>query len=117
MKRSKLYLGAIISVAAMFAATAPATGHGGGDKARVKINKLKPSGASGIVKTSNECEKGRQVRVFMIEDFVSVKVQFDRTNSSGKWRIKKDLEPGVYFAKVDSTPGCDYAVSKNKRLR
>ena len=54
--------------------------------------------------------------LFFVEDFVSVKKEITRTDGNGKWRTKKDLTPGEYFAKVDSIPGCRYDVSNPEQL-
>jgi hypothetical protein len=90
----------------------------GGAKSRIKIKRLEPSGAAGTVRSgAKRCEGDRKVRFFRLEGFISVKVQLTRTNSKGKWRIERDLEPGRYFAKVDGGGGCRYDNSKAERLR
>ena len=95
------------------------TGQGaGGAKSKIVIKSLKTTGAAGTVTSKeNKCEKDRRVQFFRLDDFISVKIQKTRLDSHGNWRIKKDLQDGTYFAKVDSTPGCRYDVSDNKNLR
>jgi hypothetical protein len=118
MQRNRI-LAAIAAAATMaFASAAPAIGDGGA-KTQIKVTKLKASGAAGKI-TSNEskCEgKGRRVQFFRLDGYISVKIQKTMTESNGSWKIKRDLKPGRYFAKVDSSPGCRYDNSKNYRLK
>jgi hypothetical protein len=95
------------------------TGQGaGGAKSKIIIKSLKSSGASGVVTSKeNKCEKDRRVQFFRLDDFISVKIQKTQLDGHGNWRIKKDLQDGTYFAKVDSVAGCRYDVSDNKNLR
>jgi hypothetical protein len=95
------------------------TGEGaGGAKSKIVIKSLKTTGMSGKV-TSKEgkCTKDRRVQLFRLDDFISVKLDIIFTDNHGNWRSKKDLEPGTYFAKVDSIPGCRYDVSDYEKLR
>ena len=48
------------------------------------------------------CEPHRKVTLFMYEDFVSDQGQDHESDAHGDWRVRKDLKPGKYFAKVDS---------------
>jgi hypothetical protein len=111
-----------LAVAALTPAAAFAGGEGTGDgaggaKSKIVIKKLTATGASGAVTSKKaKCENKRKVTLFRLDDFVSVKVAILRSNGNGKWRTKKDLKDGEYFAKVDSIPGCRYDVSKTKRL-
>ena len=99
-------------------AIAPAAIGDNGEKSKITIKKLKPTGASGKVSSKDHgCEGGKKVSLFRFDDYVSVKIAITHSKSSGKWRTKKDLKPGKYFAKVDASPGCRYAVSKYERLR
>jgi hypothetical protein len=122
MKNPKRALMTSLAIAALAPAMALAgnegTGQGaGGAKSRILIKSLKPTGASGVVKSSSsKCEKDRKVTLFRLDDFVSVKVSIFRSDNNGNWRTKKDLKDGEYFAKVDSIPGCRYDVSKTERL-
>ncbi|MGH2799521.1 MAG: hypothetical protein ACRDLO_06245 [Solirubrobacterales bacterium] len=87
-------------------------------KSQVKIQTLKLTGASGVVRSKDDrCERGRRIHFFRLEDFISVKVQRTRTDSNGRWRIARDLDPGGYFAKVERAPGCRYDNSRIERLR
>ena len=110
---------AAVATASLALAAAPFTAADGGAKTRIAIKKLTPNGASGKLRSGeNKCEGGgRKVSLFRYEDFISVKVEITHSKPSGKWRTKKDLKDGEYFAKVDASPGCRYAVSKTKRLR
>ena len=108
-----------MALVALIVALAPA-GAIGDDrpKSQVKVRTLKPSGASGVVRSKDgHCERNRKIRFFRLEDFISVKVQHTRTDSNGRWRIVRDLDPGSYFAKVDSAKGCRFDNSPIERLR
>jgi hypothetical protein len=110
-------------VAAALAAVllaAPPPGAAGDDrpKTHVKIKRLERSGASGTVRSrDNGCERHRTVRVFRLDDFISVKVQISRSDSEGRWRIERDLDPCRYFAKADGDSRCRYDNSKIETLR
>jgi hypothetical protein len=87
-------------------------------KSRIVIKKLKHSGATGKVKSNrSSCRAGRKVSLFRLEGFRSNKVAITHSRSGGKWRVKKDLRSGRYFAKVDAGGGCRYDNSKTERLR
>lgn len=94
------------------------TGQGaGGAKSRIAIKSLSPTGASGkVTSRRGKCERRRKVTLFRLDDFISTKVSILRSDGNGNWRSKKDLQPGQYFAKVDSIPGCRYDVSRTRRL-
>jgi hypothetical protein len=109
----------LAALAALVAALAPA-GAIGDDrpKSQVKIQTLKLTGASGVVRSNEDrCERGRKIHFFRLDDFISVKLQRTRTDSNGRWRIARDLLPGRYFAKVERAPGCRYDNSRIERLR
>ena len=106
-----------LAPAAAFAGNAGAGLGAGGAKSKVVIKNLSGSGASGKVSSkAGKCERNRKVTLFRLDDFVSVKIEFTQTGGNGSWRTSKDLEPGEYFAKVDSIPGCRYDVSNTERL-
>jgi hypothetical protein len=110
---------AIAALIALMVALAP-PGAIGDDrpKSQVEIRTLKLTGASGVVRSKDDrCERGRKIHFFRLEDFISVKVQRTRTDSDGRWRIARDLDPGRYFAKVERAPGCRYDNSRIERLR
>jgi predicted secreted protein len=91
-------------------------------KTEIEIEKLKGKGASGTVSSRNgACESQRKVKLFLLGDYVSVKVGKDSTSSSGKWKIEADLDPGRYYAKVSKTKvgdlTCKAAESKTERLQ
>ena len=94
------------------------TGQGaGGAKSKIVIKSLKTTGAAGTVTSKdNKCEKDRRVQFFRLDDFISVKIE-KVPLKNGNWRTNKDLEPGTYFAKVDSVAGCRYDVSDYEKLR
>ncbi len=108
-----------IGLAALIALTASAPAGGdGGEKTKIKIKKLAGSGAAGKVTSSaRRCVGGKKVTLFRTDDFRSTKVEITKSNARGKWRTKKRLRPGRYFAKVDSSSGCRYAVSRFRLLR
>jgi hypothetical protein len=110
---------AALVVPAAFGGNDPGTGGGaGGAKSKITIEKLKNTGMSGkVASKDNKCEKGRRVQTFRLDDFISVKIDIVNADNHGNWRSKKDLQPGTYFAKVDSINGCRYDVSDNKKLR
>jgi len=98
-----------------------ATADGGGPKAKTKIQfkTLGQSGSSGTLDSKkNFCLKNRKVSIFHLDDFVSDKIEITYSNSKGKWKTEKDLQPGEYFAKVDAENingvECLYAVTGNK---
>lgn len=110
-------IAALVAIAALGLIAAPASGDGG-EKSKIVIKKLTPGGASGkVISKDNSCEGGKKVSLFRLDDYVSVKIEITRSNGSGAWKTKKDLHEGKYFAKVDASAGCRYAVSKYKALR
>jgi len=125
VKRSITVVGSVVALAATaavpvaFGGNDPGTGGGaGGAKSKITIEKLKNTGMSGEVNSKDrKCEKGRRVQTFRLDDFISVKIDIVFADNHGNWRSKKDLQPGTYFAKVDSINGCRYDVSDNKKLR
>ena len=90
----------------------------GGAKSRIKITKLRTSGAMGRVMSgrSSCAGSGRKVSLFAFDGFVSDKVAITYTDGDGHWKVRRDLKSDRYFAKVDASSGCRYAVSGNKRL-
>jgi hypothetical protein len=108
---------AVLAVTALVAGVGPASGDGGA-KSKIVIKKLTSSKISGKISSKKDsCESGRHVQVFRYEGYVSVKVERGDAQSDGDWKFKGDYEPGKYFAKVDSKPGCRYDVSKNEFLK
>ena len=122
MKRGKgrgiARLGTMLCALALALAAGPGTATGdGGAKTQIRLTKIGKAGAKGVVNSSRQsCVAGRKVRFFKLENYVSVKVQFTKTDAQGDWRIKRDLSRGRYFAKVDGSPGCRYDVSRNKSV-
>jgi hypothetical protein len=108
-----------LAIAALAAVAAPTAGaRDGGEKTKITIKKLGHSGASGKLRSKSErCLKHRKVTLFRLDDFRSVKVKITESDARGRWKVKKDLGSGTYFAKVDSIKGCRYDVSNNERLR
>lgn len=111
----------VLTAAIAFAAVAPAALGDGGEKSKIKITKLSANGAKGkVTSKAHSCEGGKKVSLFRFDDYVSVKISITKSNSSGAWRVKKDLKPGKYFAKVDAIrvggTRCLYDVSKNRRI-
>jgi Ca2+-binding RTX toxin-like protein len=59
-----------------------------------------------------DCVGGRHVRFNTYEfGFISVRLDETTTNPAGHWQGPFLLTPALYFAQVDSSPGCRYAVS------
>jgi hypothetical protein len=112
-------IGVLAVLAASLATGDEAIARDGGAKCKIKITKLTTQKAKGKVTSSaNRCEgKGRKISLFLYEDFVTDKVAITYTNGRGKWKVRRSLAPGKYFAKVDHSGGCRYAVSRNKWIR
>ena len=107
-------------MALTLAAAAGALGDGGegGEKSKIVIKRLSADGAAGrVISKRAACEGGKKVTLFRLDDFISVKVEITQSNSNGRWQTGQDLIPGTYFAKVDASPGCRYAVSPFRKLR
>ncbi len=109
-------LAALPAAAVLCFSASPATGDGG-EKTKIVIKALSPTGASGkVVSKDNDCEGGKKVSLFRLDDFLSVKIEITQSKRNGTWKTSKDLQEGQYFVKVDSSPGCRYAVSPYKNL-
>jgi len=110
-------IAASVGVVALVAGAGPASGEGGA-KTQIEIKTLKSTKIAGTIDSSKaSCVKDRHVQVFRLDGYVSVKVDRGDAKDNGDWSFNKDLEPGKYFAKVDSKPGCRYDVSKNETLK
>src|ERR671918_521997 len=106
MSRSRSLIATALLVTAL-AVPVGITHADGGAESRIKITKLRHTGAKGVVKSERKrCIRRRKVSFFVIENFVSDKLEITKTNSDGKWKIRRDLDPGRYFAKVDARRGC-----------
>jgi hypothetical protein len=120
MKSSRMRaagVAATVGVFALIAGAGPASGDGG-TKTQIEIKTLTAQKIAGTIDSSkSKCVKGRHVQVFRLDGYVSVKIVRGDAKSNGDWSFKKDLEPGRYFAKVDSIPGCRYDVTKNETLK
>ncbi len=74
---------------------------------------------SGRLDSGNpRCLASRHIQIFryIYDGFFSDKIARFDANRNGTWVLHRGLNPGVYFAKVDSKPGCRYDVSPNTRL-
>ena len=111
--------GIAAAVAAMtLAAGAPPAAGDGGAKTKIVIKTLTPNKIAGkITSEKDSCEKNRHVQVFRLDDFFSVKIVRGDAQNDGDWKFTPNLQPGRYFAKVDSRPGCRYDVSGKETLR
>ena len=99
------------------ALAAPAASGDGGAKTQITMKRLSATGAAGRVSSGKaSCEKDRKVSLFVLEGFITDKLEITHTNSRGEWRIRRKLKEGVYFVKVDSAKGCRYDNSRRKRL-
>jgi hypothetical protein len=110
---------ALLAGAALLVLGGEASGRDGGAKSQIKITKLQPAVAKGKVTSGRKscAGKGRKISLFIYDDFITDKVAITHTKRKGKWRVRRSLKPGKYFAKVDHSKGCRYAVSNNKWLR
>jgi hypothetical protein len=109
---------ATLAVAFAAAFAAPTALADGGAKTRIEITRLTATMIKGTIKSEREaCEKRRHVQIFRYDGFLSVKIARFDAQRDGDWKTTRDLQPGRYFAKVDSTKGCRYDVSPEKRLR
>jgi hypothetical protein len=116
LRVAALVLAGLLAIAAQAGAV-----EGNKEKTKITIKKISGSGASGkVISKRRGCEAHRKVTLFRYVDFVSEKVKITESNSHGVWRVRKDLEPGKYFAKVDATKAagtrCLYDVSKNAHV-
>ena len=110
-------LAAALAATTAISGTTIASGEGGA-KTEIKIKTLTASKIAGTIDSSKaSCVKDRHVQVFRLDGYVSVKVDRADAKPNGDWSFKRSLEPGRYFAKVDSKPGCRYDVSKNETLK
>lgn len=118
MQRNRILAALAATATLAFASVTPALGDGGA-KTYIKITKLKPTGAAGKISSgTGNCEGGgRRVQFFRLDGYISAKIQKTMTESDGSWKIDRNLQPGRYFAKVDSSPGCRYDNSKNYTLK
>lgn len=106
-----------LAALALLVAVVPTSADGGAES-RIKMTKLRASGAKGKVTSQRDsCERRRKVSFFIIENFVSDKLQITHTNSNGRWKVRRSLDPGRYFAKVDARSGCRFDNSRVERLR
>jgi hypothetical protein len=106
----------IVAAIALLGAPAAAEADGGAES-RIKITKLRASGAKGKVTSERDgCLGGRKISLFVIEDFVSDKLAITHTSGDGRWRVRRNLEPGRYFAKVEARSGCRFDNSRVERL-
>jgi hypothetical protein len=65
-----------------------------------------------VTSEDDACVAGRHVRFNTYEfGFISVRLDETTTDPAGYWQGPFLLTPGLYFAQVDSAPGCRYAVS------
>jgi hypothetical protein len=108
---------AAVAAVTLVAGALPASGDGGA-KSKIVIKKLTTSKIAGTITSEKKsCVKGRHVQVFRYEGYISVKLDRGDAQSDGDWKFTGNFEPGKYFAKVDSKPGCRYDVSKNEFLK
>jgi hypothetical protein len=119
----RTFIALIAAVCLTFAFATGALADGGGPKAKTKIafKTLTNNGSTGTLSSKkNACLNNRKVSLFRLDDFVSEKVEIVYSNSDGKWKTKKSLKDGVYFAKVDAADvgglECLYGVTKNAHL-
>ncbi|MGH2954632.1 MAG: hypothetical protein ACRDK9_11580 [Solirubrobacterales bacterium] len=105
------------AAAALAIAAVPAEA-GGGAKSKVTVAKASASGASGKVKSRDaSCEARRKVTLYFLGEYTPIKVGKDRTARNGKWKVRRSLDPGRYFAKVKKTADCKADESPTKRVQ
>jgi hypothetical protein len=113
---------AALALAVVLAIAVPANAvEGNKEKTRITIKRISGSGASGkVISKRGGCESHRKVTLFKYVDFVTEKVKITESNSHGVWRVRRDLDSGKYFAKVDAAKAagtrCLYDVSKNAHV-
>jgi hypothetical protein len=104
--------------AVTLAAGAPPAGADGGAKTKIVIETLTANKITGkITSKKDSCVHNRHVQVFRLDDFFSVKIVRGDAQNDGDWKFTPNLQPGRYFAKVDSRSGCRYDVSEKQVLR
>ncbi len=111
---------AALVVVALLAIPAGAA-EGAKEKTKITLKKISSSGASGkVISKRSGCEPHRKVTLFKYVDFVTEKVKITQSDSHGRWRVRQNLQPGKYFAKVDaaklSGTRCLYDISKNAHV-
>jgi hypothetical protein len=119
MTSKKLSLVLVLLASAGLSGSAIADGGGPKAKTKIQFKTLGATGSSGTLTSKKKfCLKNRKVSIFRVDDFVSDKIEITYSNKKGKWKTKKDLQPGPYFAKVDAEKingvECLYGVTKNK---
>ncbi|MQA74634.1 MAG: hypothetical protein GEU88_09895 [Solirubrobacterales bacterium] len=111
-----LITGALLAGALLVVAATPAAGDDR-PKSHIKIKKLRATGAKGKIESkAKRCLRDRKVTLFYYEDFVTRKAAITESKRDGRWKVRKSLAPGRYFAKVDRGQGCRYDVSSTSRL-
>ena len=114
-RRTRAVLAAL-GVGAVALTAAPA--HAGERRIEAEDQAIDSSGASRHRDLQERrLRAGRKVKLFLIGDYVPVEGGQGSTKSKGDWKFTGDLEPGNYFAKVDSKPGCRDDESKNEFLK
>jgi hypothetical protein len=65
-----------------------------------------------VTSPDGDCIGGRHIRFNTYEfGFISVRLDETKSDPAGNWQGPFLLPSGLYFAQVDSAPGCRYAVS------
>jgi hypothetical protein len=117
ISRSAIAALAVVVVLAIPAGAA----EGAKEKTKITLKKISSSGASGkVISKRSGCEPHRKVTLFKYVDFVTEKVKITHSDSHGRWRVRQELQPGKYFAKVDAaklaSTRCLYDISKNAHV-
>ena len=113
MKSRTILITALLALATAF----PALGDER-PKSKIVIKELSAGGAAGkVISKRAACEREKKVTLFRLDDFISVKIEITQSDGNGRWEAGGPLQPGTYFAKVDSSDGCRYAVSRFEKLR
>ncbi len=95
--RQVAVLTAVITVMAVLTAEALAVKRG----STLVVKSLNGGGASGRVNSSNACEDGRTLKVYVsVGGTKPYLVGTPRTDSEGRWQISKSLPRGRYSLKV-----------------
>jgi hypothetical protein len=114
--RTRLRITATAVATALAIAAVPAEA-GNQAKSKVTVGKAGAGGASGKVRSPDDgCEAGRKVTLYFLGEYTPIKVGSDKTAASGKWKVKKSLESGRYFAKVKKTSDCKADASPTERV-
>jgi len=120
MTRKGMRLVVALALVAAMALVAPA-GAAPGVASKLQLKKVSATGASGKLKSAKrKCVKRRKIELHWQGEYTPVRVARAKTDKKGRWKIKKNLKPGYYFASAPKVKRgktvCKPAESKSLRL-